>query len=74
MDASGRVRRLGFGAAAATGLTLIAMSFSGMANLDDQLQAAAEQPPGVERVSIDTHDWCERDRERQQRRSISGDA
>ena len=61
MEARGRVRRLGFGAALATGLTLIGMSFGGMASIDDDLRAAAEQTPSVERVSINLNE-CRRER------------
>ena len=49
------VRRLGLGAAVATGLALLGMSFGGMATLDGRLQAAAE-PPVQERVVIETRD------------------
>lgn len=71
MNASGRARRVGFGAALATGLTLMAMSFTGMANLDDDLRAAAEQTPGVERVSVDMREWCDKKPAREQRRRVS---
>jgi hypothetical protein len=47
-----RVRRLGFGAALATGLSLIGLSVGGIASLDADLRAAAEQRPGHERVRI----------------------
>lgn len=47
-----RVRRVGFGATLATGLSLMALSLGGMASLDGDLRAAAEQTPGVERVEI----------------------
>ena len=61
-----RVRRMGFGAALATGLSLIALSFGGMASLDGELQAAAEQTPGVERVKIvDVKGDCDRRRDRE---------
>ena len=47
-----RVRRIGFGAALATGLSLLGLSIGGMASLDAELRAAAEQRPGAERVRI----------------------
>ena len=47
-----RVRRIGFGATLATGLSLLGMSIGGMASLDADLRAAAEQRPGGERVNI----------------------
>ncbi len=47
-----RVRRLGFGAALATGLSLLGLSVGGIASLDADLRAAAEQRPGNERVRI----------------------
>ena len=47
-----RVRRIGFGAALATGLSLLGLSIGGMASLDAELRAAAEQRPGAERVNI----------------------
>ncbi len=47
-----RVRRLGFGAALATGLSLLGLSVGGMASLDADLRAAAEQRPGGERVVL----------------------
>ena len=46
------VRRMGFGAALATGLSLLGLSIGGMASLDAELRAAAEQRPGGERVNI----------------------
>ncbi len=49
---STRVRRLGFGAALATGLSLLGLSVGGMASLDADLRAAAEQRPGNERVVL----------------------
>ena len=49
---SNRVRRVGFGAALATGLSMIAVSVGGIASLDADLQAAAEQRPGSERTKI----------------------
>jgi hypothetical protein len=53
---STRVRRLGFGAALATGLSLLGLSVGGMASLDADLRAAAEQRPGGERVVlVDDH-------------------
>ncbi|HEV2815582.1 MAG TPA: hypothetical protein VGW10_20160 [Solirubrobacteraceae bacterium] len=59
------VRRLGFGAALATGLSLLGLSIGGMASIDADLRAAAEQRPGGERVSIvDVDRRCDRDRER----------
>ena len=64
---SPRLRRLGFGATLATGLSLIALSVGGMATLDGDLQAAAEQTPGVERVNIvdrPSHDCPRRERVR----------
>ena len=47
-----RARRIGFGAALATGLSLLGFSIGGMASLDAELRAAAEQRPGSDRVSI----------------------
>ncbi len=59
-----RVRRVGFGAALATGLSMIAVSVGGIASLDADLQAAAEQRPGGDRMKIvDVRD-CPRERER----------
>jgi hypothetical protein len=46
------VRRLGFGAAFATGLSLLALSATGMASLDGDLQAAAAQQTTTERVVL----------------------
>lgn len=64
MRMSTRVRRVGFGAALATGLSMIALSIGGIASLDANLQAAAEQRPGGERTKIvDVRD-CPRDGER----------
>ena len=57
-----RVRRLGFGTALATGLSLVALSFGGMATLDADLRAAAEQHQTDERVRIDDRD-CPRVRQ-----------
>ena len=57
-----RARRLGFGTALATGLSLVALSFGGMATLDADLRAAAEQTRTDERVRIDDRD-CPRGRE-----------
>ena len=72
MSMTPRVRRTGFGAALATGLSLIALSFGGMASLDGELQAAAEQTPGVERVKIvDAKPDCDRRRDRE--RSVDSD-
>lgn len=51
-----RARRLGFGTALATGLSLVALSFGGMATLDADLRAAADQHQGDERVRIDDRD------------------
>ena len=56
-----RVRRLGFGTALATGLSLVALSFGGMATLDADLRAAAEQRQTDERVRVDDRD-CPRNR------------
>ncbi len=54
-----RVRRLGFGAALATGLSMLGISIGGIASLDADLRAAAEQRPGGERVRIvDVRDDC----------------
>jgi hypothetical protein len=73
MDMTPRVRRMGFGGAVATGLALIALSFGGMASLDADLQAAAEQTPGVERVKVvDTKHDCDRRREERRREAASG--
>jgi hypothetical protein len=48
-----RVRRIGFGTALATGLSLIGLSVGGMASLDADLRAAAEQrAPQGERVRV----------------------
>ena len=47
-----RLRRLFFGAGLATGLSLLGLSIGGMASLDAELRAAAEQRPGAERVTI----------------------
>ncbi len=47
-----RARRMGFGTALATGLALLGLSVGGMASLDADLRAAAEQRPGVDRVRI----------------------
>ena len=66
------VRRLGFGAALATGLSLIGLSIGGMASLDADLRAAAEQRQGGERVSIvdvDRERDCDRHRARVVERS-----
>ncbi|MDQ3741136.1 MAG: hypothetical protein M3389_09370 [Actinomycetota bacterium] len=52
---STRVRRLGFGAALATGLSLLGLSVGGMASLDADLRAAAEQRPSIERVVVTDH-------------------
>ncbi|HEX8119923.1 MAG TPA: hypothetical protein VF549_01540 [Solirubrobacteraceae bacterium] len=47
------VRRLGFGAALATGLSLLTLSATGMAALDGDLRAAAEQQQtGTHRVVL----------------------
>ena len=51
-----RGRRLGFGTALATGLSLVALSFGGMATLDADLRAAAEQRQTDERVVVDRGD------------------
>lgn len=73
MGMTPRVRRLGFGGAVATGLSLIALSFGGMASLDGDLQAAAEQTPGVERVKIvDVKHDCDRRRDERRRDAASG--
>jgi hypothetical protein len=53
METGRGLRRLGFGTALATGLTLMGLSFSGMASLDNDLRAAAEQTPGIERVNVE---------------------
>jgi hypothetical protein len=58
-----RARRLGFGTALATGLSLVALSFGGLATLDADLRAAAEQRQTDERVSIGDRD-CPRERVR----------
>ena len=54
-----RLRRLGFGAALATGLSLVALSFGGMASLDGELRAAAEQREPEQRVLIEDRE-CDR--------------
>jgi hypothetical protein len=56
MDERRRLRRVGFGAALATGLALIGLSVGGMASLDGDLRAAAEQTPRIERVDLETVD------------------
>ncbi len=56
-----RARRLGFGTALATGLSLVALSFGGMATLDADLRAASEQVQRDERVRIDPRE-CDRPR------------
>jgi hypothetical protein len=58
-----RARRLGFGTALATGLSLVALSFGGMATLDADLRAASEQRQTDDRVLFDKHD-CPRERKR----------
>jgi hypothetical protein len=58
-----RARRLGFGTALATGLSLVALSFGGMATLDADLRAASEHSQTDERVRIDDRN-CPRDRAR----------
>ena len=58
-----RARRLSFGTALATGLSLVALSFGGMATLDADLRAASEQRQTDERVLINDHD-CPRERNR----------
>jgi hypothetical protein len=58
-----RARRFGFGTALATGLSLVALSFGGMATLDADLRAAADQRQTDERVLIDGHD-CPRERDK----------
>ena len=57
-----RARRLGFAAALATGVSLLGSSIGGMASLDAELRAAAEQRPGGERVSITDERICPRER------------
>jgi hypothetical protein len=63
-----RVRRFGTVVALSTGLSLIGLSIGGMASLDADLRAAADQRPGNERVRIidaGSHDAvreCERRR------------
>ena len=72
MSARGGVlRRLGFGTALATGLTLLGISFGGLASLDGDLRAAAEQTPGGERVRIELRD-CPLERHRQTPPASSG--
>ena len=56
-----RARRLGFGTALATGLSLLGLSVGGMASLDADLRAAAEQRPGGQRVSILDQRDCPKD-------------
>jgi hypothetical protein len=51
----GPVRRAGFAASVAAGLSVMALSVGGMVTLDDQLHAAA-QPPAEERVILDGRD------------------
>ncbi|HEX2086252.1 MAG TPA: hypothetical protein VHF89_11255 [Solirubrobacteraceae bacterium] len=43
-----RLRRLGFGVALATGLSLVGLSVGGMASLDADLRAAAAERPALE--------------------------
>lgn len=57
-----RARRAGFAAGLATGLSLLGLSIGGMASLDADLRAAAEQRPGGERVSIVDKRDCPRER------------
>ena len=57
-----RASRMGFAAALATGLSLIGVSIGGMASLDADLRAAAEQRPGAERVRIVDVKDCPRHR------------
>ena len=54
-----RLRRLGFGVAFAIGLALLALSFGGMASLDADLRAAAEQVRTDQRVRLDLRE-CDR--------------
>jgi hypothetical protein len=56
---STRLRRMGFGAALATGASLVALSFGGMASLDGELRAAAQQVQTEERVRVDERE-CKR--------------
>lgn len=46
------LRRLGVGTGLATGLSLLALSIGGIASVDADLQAAAEQRPGAEQVRV----------------------
>ena len=56
-----RLRRIGFGAGLATGLSLLGLSIGGMASLDADLRAAAADRPGGERVRIVDRE-CDRER------------
>ena len=54
---------MGFAAALATGLSMLGLSIGGIASLDADLRAAADQRPGSERVRIvDARDDCPRKR------------
>jgi hypothetical protein len=55
--------RLGAGAVAATGLTLLALALAGMAGLDQRLDAAARPsaPAVFEDVEVDRRDCPHRD-------------
>ncbi len=60
-----RARRVGFGAALATGLAMLGVSIGGIASLDADLRAAAEQRPGGERVRIVDVRECPRKADRE---------
>ena len=68
-----RVCRLGFGAALATGLSLLGLSVGGMASLDADLRAAAEQRQGGERINVidDGIGSCHRRWQHQERRTTT---
>jgi hypothetical protein len=56
--------RLGAGAVAATGLTLLALALLGMAGLEQRIDAAARPAPAVfEEVEVERRDCPHRDRD-----------
>ncbi len=67
-----RARRVGFGAALATGLSLLGLSIGGMASLDADLRAAAQERPGGERITVVDHGVGKCWRQKQQRSTTSG--
>jgi hypothetical protein len=73
------VRRAGFAASVAAGLSLMALSVGGMATLDEQLAAASKPSPARERVVLEPARDGARDRDcpperRKRPASRSGDA